>query len=58
MRVNPALDRWREVKHQQMQPATWVNDEWVARKNVRPALGDRKIGTLRPNQRPAQGFQI
>jgi integrase len=48
MVLDELLDRWLEVKRQHVQPSTWINYEWVARTYVRPALGDRKIGTVRP----------
>jgi len=48
MTLDDLLDRWLHVKRQHVQPSTWVNYEWVARTYVRPALGDRTIGALRP----------
>lgn len=48
MTLNDLLDRWLEVKRQHVEPSTWSSYEWIARKYVRPALGDRKIGALRP----------
>lgn len=48
MTLDGLLDRWLDVKRQHVAPSTWINYEWVARTYVRPALGDRKIGVLRP----------
>ncbi len=47
MTLDDLLDRWLEVKRQHVEPSTWSNYEWIARRYVRPALGDRKIGALR-----------
>ena len=48
MTLDDLLDRWLEVKRQHVEPSTWSNYEWIARKYIRPALGDRRIGALRP----------
>jgi len=48
MTLHDLLDRWLAVKRQAVEPSTWANDEWVARKYIRPMLGDRKVGALRP----------
>lgn len=48
MTLDGLLDRWLDVKRQHVAPSTWINYEWVARTYVRPTLGDRKIGVLRP----------
>lgn len=48
MTLNELLDRWLAVKRQAVEPSTLTSYEWVARKYIRPALGDRKVGTLRP----------
>ncbi|MEZ5205387.1 MAG: N-terminal phage integrase SAM-like domain-containing protein [Acidimicrobiales bacterium] len=48
MTLNDLLERWLEVKRQHVEPSTWSSYEWIARKYIRTALGDRKIGALRP----------
>jgi len=48
MSLDNLLDRWLDMKRQAVEPSTVGNYEWVARKYIRPALGDRKVGTLRP----------
>jgi integrase len=45
--VGELLDRWLDVKRRLVEPKTIESYEWVARKYVRPALGDRKVGSLR-----------
>ena len=42
------LDRWLDVKRRMVEPKTIESYEWVARKYLRPALADRKVGALRP----------
>lgn len=42
------LDRWLDVKRRLVEPKTIESHEWVPRKYVRPALGDRKVASLRP----------
>lgn len=42
------LDRWLDVKRRLVEPKTIESYEWVARKYVRPALGERKVASLRP----------
>jgi integrase len=42
------LDRWLDVKRRLVEPKTSESYEWVARKYVRPALGERKVASLRP----------
>jgi integrase len=48
MTLDELLDRWLDVKRQAVEPSTWASYEWVARRYVRPALGTRKVGSLRP----------
>lgn len=48
MTVGHLLDRWLEVKALAVDPSTLVSYEWIARTYVRPVLGDRKVGSLRP----------
>ena len=43
MTLDDLLDRWLEVKRQHVEPSTWSNYEWIARKYIRPALGDRSL---------------
>lgn len=42
------LDRWLDVKRRMVEPKTIESYEWVSRKYVRPALGERKVAVLRP----------
>jgi integrase len=42
------LDRWLDVKRQSVEASTLESYEWIARTYIRPALGDRKVGALRP----------
>jgi integrase len=42
------LDRWLAVKRLAVEPSTVTSYEWVARKYLRPALGERKVAALRP----------
>ncbi len=42
------LDRWLDVKRRMVEPKTIESYEWVSRKYIRPALGDRKVASLRP----------
>ena len=42
------LDRWLAVKKLAVEPTTLSSYEWVARTYVRPALGDRRLTSLRP----------
>lgn len=42
------LDRWLAVKRLAVEPTTVSSYEWVARKYLRPALGERKVAALRP----------
>lgn len=46
--VHPAADRWLEVKALAVEQSTLASYEWIARTYVRPALGDRNVGSLRP----------
>jgi integrase len=48
MRLGQLLDRWLEVKALAVDPSTLASYEWIARTYVRPALGERKVGSLRP----------
>ena len=48
MTLNDLLDRWLDVKRQAVEPSTLASYQWIARRDVRPALGDRKVGSLRP----------
>lgn len=42
------LDRWLDVKRRTVEPSTLSSYEWIARTYVRPALGERTVGSLRP----------
>jgi integrase len=46
--LDELLDRWLVVKRQSVEASTLKSYEWIARTYIRPALGDRKVGTLRP----------
>ncbi|MCB0953456.1 MAG: site-specific integrase [Microthrixaceae bacterium] len=46
--VHQLLDRWLEVKALAVEQSTLASYEWIARTYVRPALGDRNVGSLRP----------
>jgi integrase len=48
MTLDVLLDRWLDVKRQSVEASTIKSYEWIARTYIRPALGDRKVGTLRP----------
>ena len=48
MTLDVLLDRWLDVKRQTVEPSTLKSYEWIARTYIRPALGDRKVGALRP----------
>ena len=48
MTLDDLLDRWLDVKRQAVEPSTLASYQWIARRYVRPALGDRKVGSLRP----------
>lgn len=48
MTFDVLLDRWLEVKALAVEPSTMQSYEWISRTYIRPALGERKIGTLRP----------
>src|SRR5688572_3781561 len=48
MTLDELLDRWLAVKRQTVEPSTLVNYKWVAKKYIRPALGDRNVAALRP----------
>jgi integrase len=48
MTFGELLDRWLVVKRQAVEPTTMSSYEWVARTYLRPALGDRKVASLRP----------
>jgi len=48
MTLSELLDRWLQVKRLAVAPKTIDSYEWIARTYVRPALGDRKVGSLRP----------
>jgi integrase len=47
MTYGDLLDRWLTVKEQSVEPKTLESYEWIARKYLRPALGDRKLASLR-----------
>lgn len=47
MLFDELLDRWLEVKRASVAPRTIESYEWVARKYLRPRLGDRKLASLR-----------
>ena len=40
------LDRWLAVKRLAVEPSTVTSYEWVARKYLRPALGERKVAAM------------
>jgi integrase len=42
------LDQWLAIKAQQVEASTLGSYRWVAKTYVRPALGDRRLTTLRP----------
>ena len=46
--VGQLLDRWLEVKALAVEQSTLGSYEWIARRYVRPALGDRNVGSLKP----------
>jgi integrase len=48
MTLDELLDRWLVVKRQSVEASTLKSYEWIARTYIRPALGDRKVGSLRP----------
>jgi integrase len=48
MTYNHLLDRWLDVKAMSIGPSTLKSNYWIAAHYVRPALGDRKLGKLRP----------
>jgi integrase len=48
MTLDELLDRWLVVKRQSVEASTLKSYEWIARTYIRPALGDRKVGALRP----------
>ena len=45
---NELLDRWLAVKKLAVEPTTMSSYEWVARRYLRPTIGDRKVAALRP----------
>jgi integrase len=47
MTYGDLLDRWLTVKAQSVEPKTLESYEWIARKYLRPSLGDRKLASLR-----------
>lgn len=48
MAVGELLDRWLAVKKLAVEPTTLSSYKWVARTYLRPALGARKLASLRP----------
>ncbi len=42
------LDRWLDVKRRTVEASTLASYEWIARTYVRPALGARRVASLRP----------
>jgi integrase len=48
MPLDVLLDRWLDVKRHSVEASTLKSYEWIARTYIRPALGDRKVGALRP----------
>jgi len=48
MTFGDLLDRWLALKKLAVEPTTLSSYEWVARTYLRPALGDRKVASLRP----------
>lgn len=42
------LDRWLDVKRRTVEPSTLASYEWIARTYERPALGARRVASLRP----------
>jgi len=47
MSFDELLDRWLDVKRRTVEANTMASYEWIARKYVRPALGDRRVASLR-----------
>jgi integrase len=48
MSLDQLLDRWLDVKAISIEPSTLSSYRWIAGQYVRPGLGDRRIGKLRP----------
>lgn len=48
MTFGELLDRWLAVKKLNVEPSTLKSYEWIARQYLRPALGARKLATIRP----------
>ena len=47
MSFDELLDRWLDVKRRTVEANTMASYEWIARRYVRPALGDRRVASLR-----------
>jgi integrase len=47
MTLNQLLDRWLTIKKRNVEPTTLTSYEWISRKYLRPALGDRSVASLR-----------
>jgi integrase len=48
MTFGELLDRWLASKKLAVELTTWGSYEWIARTYLRPALGERKVASLRP----------
>lgn len=48
MTLGELLDRWLAMKRLAVEPRTVESYEWLARTYIRPALGERKLASLRP----------
>ncbi|HMJ76156.1 MAG TPA: tyrosine-type recombinase/integrase, partial [Iamia sp.] len=46
--LDELLDRWLAVKRSAVAPTTLSGYEWISRRYIRPALGRRKVASLRP----------
>ncbi|HEX7197747.1 MAG TPA: site-specific integrase [Candidatus Limnocylindria bacterium] len=46
--LDQLLDRWLSVKRLALKESTLVGYEWISQRYVRPALGPRRISSLRP----------
>lgn len=47
MTMAELLDRWLKLKATTVEPSTVSNYEWIARRYVVPAFGDRKVASIR-----------
>ena len=48
MTFGELLDRWLAMKKLSLEPSTLKSYEWVAERYLRPALGERKLASVRP----------